>query len=234
MADLSPLSVAFLIFPNITQLDMTGPAQVLSRLGNTKIFLVWKDKAPVDTDAGFPLLPTATFDEIHEVDILCVPGGLGTLNLIEDPEVLDWVRRVGATATWVTSVCTGSLVLGAAGLLDGYKATTHWASHDQLAFFGATPVKARTVIDRNRATGGGVTSGIDFALHLAKEIRGEAHARFIQLAIEYDPQPPFDTGTPERAGDEMIKAYWSMINANYPGRRDRVKAAAKALSFETD
>lgn len=234
MADPSPLSVAFLIFPNITQLDMTGPAQVLSRLGNTKISLVWKDKAPVDTDAGFPLLPTATFDEVHEVDILCIPGGLGTLNLIEDPEVLDWVRRIGATATWVTSVCTGSLVLGAAGLLDGYKATTHWASHDQLAFFGATPVKARTVIDRNRATGGGVTSGIDFALHLAKEIRGEAHARFIQLAIEYDPQPPFDAGTPERAGDEMIEAYWSMINANYPGRRDRVKAAAKALGFETD
>lgn len=232
MPDLSPLSVAFLVFPNITQLDMTGPAQILSRLGNTSIHLVWKNKQPVATDAGFNLLPSTSFDELTHVDILCVPGGLGTMDLIEDQETLDWVRKIGNTAQWVTSVCTGSLVLGAAGLLKGYKATSHWASRDQLAFFDAIPTNERIVIDRNRATGGGVTSGIDFALKLAAEIRGEAHARFIQLSIEYDPAPPFDSGTPEKATPGIRAAYWDLINANYPNRAERVKRAAQALGFD--
>lgn len=234
MAELSPLKVVFLVFPGITQLDMTGPAQVLSRLGNTTLELVWKTKDPVDTDAGFPLLPTATFNEVESADILCIPGGLGTLDLIEDKEVLDWVRKIGEQASWVTSVCTGALVLGAAGLLKGYEATTHWASHEQLAYFGAIPVMARTVIDRNRATGGGVTSGIDFALTLAAEIRSEDHAKFIQLSIEYDPQPPFDSGSPEKASSKLKDAYWSMINANYPDRAGRVRRAAEALGFTPD
>lgn len=231
MPELSPLSVAFLVFPNVTQLDLTGPAQVLSRLGNTEINLVWKDKEPVPTDAGFPLLPTATFDEIERADILCVPGGLGTMDIMQDEAVLDWLRKIAGEASWVTSVCTGSLVLGAAGLLKGYKSACHWASIDQLAFFGATPVRERIVEDRNRFSGGGVTSGIDFALALAARIRNEDFARFIQLSIEYDPNPPFDSGSPNKAPPEILERYYKMIEANVPDREAKVKAIAEALGF---
>ena len=231
MPELSPISVAFLVFPNVTQLDLTGPAQVLSRLGNTTVNLVWKDKSPVPTDAGFPLLPTASFDEIDQVDILCVPGGLGTMEIMQDREVLAWLQKVAAKADWVTSVCTGSLVLGAAGLLKGYKSACHWASVDQLAFFGATPVRQRVVEDRNRFSGGGVTSGIDFALALAARIRGEDHAKFIQLAIEYDPHPPFDAGSPDKVSPEILKRYYALIEKAVPDREAKVKAIADALGF---
>lgn len=231
MPELSPLSVAFLVFPNVTQLDLTGPAQVLSRLGNTEVNLVWKDKEPVPTDAGFPLLPTATFDEIERADILCVPGGLGTMDIMQDEAVLEWLRKIAGEASWVTSVCTGSLVLGAAGLLKGYKSACHWASIDQLAFFGATPVRERIVEDRNRFSGGGVTSGIDFALALAARIRNEDFARFIQLSIEYDPNPPFDSGSPDKARPEILERYYKMIEANVPDREAKVKAIAEALGF---
>ena len=231
MSELSPLSVAFLVFPNVTQLDLTGPAQVLSRLGNTTLNLVWKDTQPVPTDAGFPLLPTATFEEIDQVDILCVPGGFGTVEVMQDEAVLAWLRRTAATAQWVTSVCTGSLVLGAAGLLKGYKSACHWASIDQLAFFGATPMRERIVEDRNRFSGGGVTSGIDFALSLAARIRGEDFARFIQLSIEYDPNPPFDSGSPEKASPELRARYHKMVEAAMPDREATVKAIAESLGF---
>ncbi|QYI99923.1 DJ-1/PfpI family protein [Thalassovita mediterranea] len=231
MSELSPISVAFLVFPNVTQLDLTGPAQVLSRLGNTTVDLVWKTKDPVPTDAGFALLPTKTCADIESADILCVPGGFGTMDIIQDEETLGWVRKVGADASWITSVCTGSIVLGAAGLLKGYRATSHWASHDQLAFFGAEPVKQRVVFDRNRVTGGGVTSGIDFGLALAAKIRGEDHARFIQLSIEYDPQPPFDSGSPDKADAATLERYWGLVNKSAPGRSDKVKAIAKGLGF---
>ena len=231
MPELSPLSVAFLVFPNVTQLDLTGPAQVLSRLGNTTINLVWKDKTPVPTDAGFPLLPTATFEEVERADILCVPGGLGTMELMPDEAVLAWLRKVAEAAQWVTSVCTGSLLLGAAGLLKGYKSACHWASIDQLEFFGATPVRERIVEDRNRFSGGGVTSGIDFALALAARIRGEDFARFIQLSIEYDPNPPFDAGAPDKVSPEILERYYKMIEAAVPDREEKVKAIAKSLGF---
>ncbi|MEQ8556784.1 MAG: DJ-1/PfpI family protein [Henriciella sp.] len=231
MPDLSPISVAFLVFPNVTQLDLTGPAQVLSRLGNVTVDLVWKTRDPVPTDSGFPLLPTKTFDEVIQADILCVPGGFGTMDVMQDAEALDWVRRMGEGADWVTSVCTGALVLGAAGLLSGYEATTHWASHEQLAFFGAIPTKQRVVLDGNRLTGGGVTSGIDFALALAARIRGEDHAKFIQLSIEYDPHPPFDSGTPDKAGPATLERYWALVNKAAPGRVDKVRQIAKGLGF---
>lgn len=231
MAELSPISVAFLVFPNVTQLDLTGPAQVLSRLGNTTLNLVWKDKSPVPTDAGFPLLPTATFEEIDQTDILCVPGGLGTMEMMQDETVLAWMRKAAGKAEWVTSVCTGSLLLGAAGLLKGYKSGCHWASIDQLAFFGATPVRARIVEDRNRFSGGGVTSGIDFALALAARIRGEDFAKFIQLSIEYDPNPPFDAGSPDKVEPEILARYYKMIDAAVPDREAKVKAIAKSLGF---
>ncbi|MHA7898869.1 MAG: DJ-1/PfpI family protein [Henriciella sp.] len=231
MPDLSPQSVAFLVFPNVTQLDLTGPAQVLSRLGNTTLNLVWKTKDPVPTDAGFPLLPTATFKDVDHANILCVPGGLGTIDLIQDEETLDWLRKIATEADWVTSVCTGSLVLGAAGLLKGYRSACHWASVDQLSYFGAIPVRERIVEDRNRFSGGGVTSGIDFALALAAKIRGEDFAKFIQLSIEYDPHPPFDAGSPDKVEPEILARYHKMIEAAVPDRAAKVKAIATALGF---
>lgn len=231
MPELSPISVAFLVFPNVTQLDLTGPAQVLSRLGNVTLNLVWKDTNPVPTDAGFPLLPTATFEQVSQADILCVPGGLGTMDIVQDTEVLDWLRKMAARADWVTSVCTGSLVLGAAGLVKGYRSACHWASVDQLAYFGATPVRERIVEDRNRFSGGGVTSGIDFALALAARIRGEDFARFIQLSIEYDPHPPFDAGSPDKVSPEILERYYKLIEAAVPDRDAKVKAIADSLGF---
>lgn len=228
---MEPIHVAFLLFPNVTQLDLTGPAQVLSRLGAAKIDLVAKTRGPVPTDAGFHLLPTATFADVTQADTLCVPGGFGILGAMEDAETLDWVRAVGNEATWVTSVCTGSLVLAAAGLLTGYKATAHWASRHQLAWFGAKPVAERIVFDRNRVTGGGVTAGIDFALALTGAIRGEAHAKFVQLSLEYDPQPPFDSDTPEKADAATLERYKTMVAKLAGDREARVKAAAAQLGL---
>ena len=225
------MHIAFLLFPGITQLDLTGPAQFLSRLPNAKVDLVWDSLDPVPTDAGFSILPTATFAQMPRADVLCVPGGMGVAKVIDQPQALDWVRQVGSEASWVTSVCTGALVLGAAGLLRGYKATTHWAWHDLLSLFGAEPVQARTVIDRNRVTGGGVTAGIDFALTLMAQIAGEAHAKAVQLALEYDPAPPFDTGTPAKAGPDLVEVYHARANRLAPHRRDDLIAAAARLGF---
>jgi cyclohexyl-isocyanide hydratase len=227
---MEPVHIVFLLFPNVTQLDLTGPAQVLSRLGNAKVDLVWKTLEPVSTDAGFSIMPTATLDDVRTADILCIPGGFGTVAVMEDDALLVWVRRVGASATWVTSVCTGSLILAAAGLLKGYKAGCHWASRHQLAWFGAEPVAERYVIDRNRVTGGGVTAGIDFALMLTALIRGEDHAKFVQLSIEYDPHPPFDSGTPEKADAATLARYKDMIAKNAGDRETRVRAVADRMS----
>ncbi|PXA98258.1 thiamine biosynthesis protein ThiJ [Nostoc sp. 3335mG] len=229
MAASAPLHIAFLLFPGVTQLDLTGPAQVLSRLGDVKIDLVAKTMAPVDTDAQFQLLPTATFAEVPRTDILCVPGGFGTVPAMSDDDTLAWLRKVGAEARWVTSVCTGSLLLAAAGLLDGYRAACHWASREQLAMFGVEPVAERVVFDRNRVSGGGVTAGIDFALALTAAIRGDAHAKFVQLSLEYDPAPPFDSGSPERADAETVAQYRAMVDRLAPGRLDKVRAIAERL-----
>lgn len=231
MAELTPISVAFLLFPNITQLDLAGPAQVFSRLGNCQIDLVWKNLDPVATDSGFSLLPTARLEDISHADILCIPGGLGTVAVMQDEDLLDWVRSIAKTSTWVTSVCTGSLVLAAAGLLKGYKSACHWGSIEQLTYFDAIPTYDRVVFDRNRVSGGGVTSGIDFALSLAAKIRGEEHAKGIQLAIEYDPHPPFNSGSPKTAAPETVKGYQDMIEKFVPDRDAKVKAIAKKLGF---
>ncbi len=226
MAPLEPISVAFLLYPDVTQLDLTGPAQVLSRLGNQSIQLVWKDREPVRTDSGFSILPTATFAEVPRADIICVPGGMGCIAMMEDEAVLAWLRSVTADAQWVTSVCTGSLILAAAGLLTGYRAACHWAWRDHLALFGAEPVAERIVFDRNRATGGGVTAGIDFALALTAAIRGEAHAKAVQLALEYDPAPPFDSGSPEKAGEALVDVVRKRSDRLAPDREARIRAVA--------
>lgn len=225
------MHLAFLLFPGLTQLDLTGPVQFLSRLPGAKVDLVWDSLDPVPTDAGFSILPTATFADVSRADLLCVPGGMGVAGVIDQPRALDWVRQVGAEAQWVTSVCTGALVLGAAGLLRGYRATTHWAWHDLLALFGAEPVQARHVIDRNRATGGGVTAGIDFALALIAEIAGPDHARAVQLALEYDPAPPFEAGSPDKAGPALVQVYHERAQRLAPSRKVDLIAAAERLGF---
>lgn len=223
------LHVAFLLFPDVTQLDLTGPAQFLSRVG--RVSYVSGNLDPVPTEAGFSIVPTATYESVGPIDILCIPGGMGIASVIEDEAAMSWVQQAGNEAAWVTSVCAGSLILGAAGLLRGYKATTHWAWHDHLGLFGAEPVKARTVIDRNRVTGGGVTAGIDFALTLIAQVHGEQVAKLLQLAHEYDPEPPFDCGSPERA-DPTIRAIHDKRIAQLAPHRDAdLRSAAQKRGF---
>jgi cyclohexyl-isocyanide hydratase len=196
--------IGFLLFPNVTQLDLTGPAQILGRVPGAQVHLVWKTREPVMTDVGFSINPTTTFAECPQLDVLCVPGGFGIGQLFGDGDTLSFLRRQGEEARYVTSVCNGSLVLGAAGLLDGYRSACHWMWRHYLPRFGAIPVAGRVVRDRNRISGGGVTAGIDFGLALAAELAGEEVARMLQLTFEYDPQPPFDCGSPERAGAELV------------------------------
>jgi cyclohexyl-isocyanide hydratase len=198
--------IGMLIFPRLTQLDMTGPYEVLARLPDTKVDLVAKTMAPVTTDRGMQIVPTVTYETCPPLDIVMVPGGPGQQDLMEDEAALSFLRRQAAAAKYVTSVCTGSLVLAAAGLLKGKRATCHWAAIEHLALLGAIPTKQRVVIDGNVVTGAGVASGIDFALKLAAILEGEQVAREIQLQIEYDPDPPFDGGSPKTARPETIAA----------------------------
>lgn len=200
------MNIVFLLFPNLTQLDFTGPLQVLSRLPGAKVALAAKSLAPVPTDTALTLNPTHTLETCPQADVLCVPGGFGVDDAMQDEETVRFVRRQAAGAQYVTSVCTGAFILGAAGLLEGKKATTHWAYHDALTQAGAAPVRARVVRDGNLFTGGGVTAGIDFAFTLAAEIAGDEAAKAIQLGLEYDPAPPFLAGSPEQAPPAALKA----------------------------
>lgn len=221
-----PLHIGFLLFPHVTQLDLTGPAQILSRVPEAKVHLVWKDKAPVMTDVGFSIQPTSTFDECPELDVLCVPGGFGIADQLTDEQTLGFLKRQGRGARYVTSVCNGALVLGAAGLLVGYQSACHWMWRKYLPRFGAIPVEARIVRDRNRISGGGVTAGIDFALQLAAELAGEEMARTLQLAFEYDPQPPFDCGSPEKAGPERVARLRDMQRERIARAEAQIERAA--------
>jgi cyclohexyl-isocyanide hydratase len=197
---MSIFNVGFLIFPNLTQLDLTAPLQVLARLPQSRTHIIAKSDTPVPSDCGLSLLPTCTFANCLSLDLICIPGGVtGVIGAIGDRETVDFVRVQASKAQYVTSVCTGAFVLGIAGLLRGRRATTHWAYTDLLPLVGATNEKARVVKDGNVITAGGVTSGIDFALSVVAQIAGEAAARTIQLGIEYDPAPPFDSGHPDRA-----------------------------------
>ena len=200
------LSIGFLLFPKLTQLDFTGPYEVMSRLPGAEVRLIWKEAGPVRADTGLTMMADTAMAECPQLDILCVPGGPGVAALMEDDAVLGFLRAQAPGLRYLTSVCTGALVLGAAGLLRGRRATTHWASHDFLAAFGVVPVEARVVQDGNLVTGGGVTAGVDFALTIAAEIAGPEAAQAIQLQIEYAPAPPFNAGRPETAPASVLEA----------------------------
>ncbi len=199
-----PRRIGMLIFPGMTQLDMTGPYEVLARLPDTTVALIARTLDPVTTDRGMQIVPTVTYASCPPLDVVMVPGGPGQQDLMENEQALEFLRRQAASAKYVTSVCTGSLVLGAAGLLKGKRATSHWAAIEHLKPLGAIPVREKVVMDGNIVTGAGVTSGIDFALSLARLLDGEAMAREILLQIEYDPAPPFDGGSPQTARPETL------------------------------
>ena len=222
----APLHIGFVIFPGITQLDMTGPFEVFARMAGSQVHLAWKTLDAVRSDTGLVLTPTVTFADCPDLDVICIPGGPGVNALLNDEAVLGFVRAKADRARYVTSVCTGALVLGAAGLLEGYKAATHWASRDFLGSFGATVVDTRVCIDRNRVTGGGVTAGIDFGLTLAAELGGQPSAEFIQLFMEYNPSPPFDAGSPETASPELLEHYRNIMKEPLDARRLVVEQAA--------
>lgn len=223
------MHIGILIFPAVTQLDATGPAQVLARTPGATLHMIWKTLDPVKTDAGFSIVPTTTFKGCPQLDVICIPGGAGQIDLMNDAETLAFVARQGADAKYVTSVCTGSLVLGAAGLLKGYKSACHWASRDLLKAFGAIPVAERVVRDRNRFSGGGVTAGIDFGLTLLAELAGEDVAQSVQLGLEYDPQPPFQSGSPEKAGAERTARVRTQMEKMIVRRQEANATAAARL-----
>jgi cyclohexyl-isocyanide hydratase len=207
-----------LVHPDMIMLDLAAPLTVFSLL-QAEFHLVWKDRRPVSSDIGIPVTPTTPLSDCPaDLDVLFVPGGLkGSVALMGDVQVLGFLADRGARAKWITSVCTGSLLLGAAGLLKGYRATSHWYVRDLLPTMGAVVQTDRVVTDRNRMTGGGATAGLDFGLALAAALKDEATARRIQLVLEYDPQPPFDSGSPERAGkagvDEVLGRRAPLIEA---------------------
>ena len=217
-----------LLFPNLTQLDLTGPYEVLARLPGAETLLLWKTLDPVRSEHGLTILPMATLASCPPLDLVLVPGGAGINPLLEDVEVLGFLRRVAAEARYVVGVCTGSLVLGAAGLLRGRRAATHWMSRDLLRPFGAEPVAERVVVDGKLFTGGGVT-GIDVALTVVAEIAGRAVAEAIQLGIEYDPAPPFASGSPERADPAVLRAVLARAEPRRRDRAERIVRAAAAL-----
>jgi cyclohexyl-isocyanide hydratase len=199
-----------LLYPGLTLLDLVGPQTVLS--AHARIHLVWKTKDMIRTDTGIGIEPSATLSECPKrLDVLFVPGGEGMIAAMQDAEVLAFLADRGARAGYVTSVCSGSLILGAAGLLNGYKATSHWAACELLPLFGAEPAEGRVVTDRNRITGGGVTAGIDFGLVLLAKLRGDDAAKMTQLFMEYDPQPPFQAGTPKEAGPAMTQHLMALV-----------------------
>ena len=215
--------IAMVMYPGFFVQDMVGPYMTLALLPRTRVHLIARTKDTIYATPGkFGIVPTGTFEDCpRDLDILMVPGGaFSTVEALENEETVAFVRDRGSRAKWVTSVCTGSLILGAAGLLKGYKATSHWLTHDLVERFGAIPTRGRVVVDRNRATGGGVTAGIDFGLRIASILDGEHMAQTIQLVAEYDPEPPFDAGSPDRAPkdvkemvDEMYAPFMTAVTA---------------------
>ena len=226
---MSLFNIGFVIFPDLTQLDFTGPQQVLARLPDSAMHIVAKSAAPVPSDSGLGLVPTHTFENCPPLDLICVPGGnAGVVKAIADRETIEFVCRQSASAKYVTSVCTGAFILGVAGLLEGRRATTHWAFAELLPLVGATHEKARVVKDGNVITAGGVTSGIDFGFRVVAEIAGESVAQAVQLGLEYDPEPPFASGHPDRASaavKTMLFPRYETARTNFRTELSRLRAA---------
>ncbi|KVT63239.1 dimethylglycine dehydrogenase [Burkholderia ubonensis] len=223
------LHIGFLVFPGVQQLDLTGPHDVLASLPDAAAHLVWKTREPVASSSGLALTPGHTFADCPPLDVICIPGGTGITDLLSDRETIDFVRERSAAARYVTSICTGALLLGAAGLLRGRRATTHWAFHALLEPLGAVPVRERVVRDGNLFTGGGVTAGIDFALTIAAELAGDDEAQAIQLELEYAPAPPFDAGSPDTAPAGVVTRVRERSAANLARRRQAIEQAAAAM-----
>lgn len=225
----APTRIGMIVFPQLTQVDFTAPYDVLSRMSNSETHVLWKTTDPIVSDSGLRLIPSMRFADCPDVDLIFVPGGQGLNALLEDDEVVSFIRDKGSRAQWITSVCAGSLLLGAAGLLDGYRAACHWASLDILSCFGAIPDPARVVIDRNRISGGGVTAGLDFGFVVVAQLRGEAVAKRLQLVLEYDPQPPFGSGRPEIAEPELVASVRQAMAPMLAKRRAAAENAAARL-----
>ena len=219
--------VGMLLFPDVAQLDFTGPHELLSRLPGVEIKLISSSSDPIVSSGKMKFIPDALLDDIRQTDVLFVPGGPGVDAIIEDRRVLEFLRRQADGARFVTSVCTGSLLLGAAGLLKGYRATTHWMSLDLLPIFGAIPMPDRVVIDRNRITGAGVTSGLDFGLVLAGTLFNEEAAKAIQLGLEYNPSPPFTCGHPSTAEPSVVERVLAFGAKQQQTRLEHAKRAAR-------
>ena len=224
-----PLQIGLLVFPKVTQLDFTGPLQVFAGVPGAKLHLIWKRIEPVASDSVLVLTPTTTFADCPQLDVICVPGGAGADDLLNDEEVLAFLRHQAEGAKFVTSVCTGSLVLGAAGLLRGYRAATHWTAMDFLRSFGAEPTRTRVCVDRNRITGGGVTAGIDFALTLVSKLLDETTAQAIQLGLEYNPAPPFNSGSPDTAPSDVLALIQERNSSRQARRGEMVARSAERL-----
>jgi cyclohexyl-isocyanide hydratase len=226
----APLQIGIVLFPRVTQLDFTGPLQVFSSVPDAQVHLIWKRIEPVVSDSVLTITPTVSFADCPQLDVICVPGGLGTDDAINDEEMLAFLRKQADGAQYITSVCTGSLVLGAAGLLKGYRAATHWTAMDFLSAFGAIPTKTRVCVDRNRITGGGVTAGIDFALTLVSLFRNRQTAEAIQLRLEYNPAPPFNSGSPDTAPPEILALMKERIAPSQARRAEKIGRAAARLT----
>jgi cyclohexyl-isocyanide hydratase len=240
---MTEFNIGFVIYPDITQLDFTGPFEVLSRLGTppsisvpsrfpeSRTHVVAKTMAPVSSDRGLRIMPTCTFENSPPLDLICVPGGAGIVTAIADGETVDFVRRQGEQAKYITSVCVGAFLLGAAGFLNGRRAATHWAYVDLLPLVGATHEKGRVVRDGNIFTAGGVTSGIDFAFRIVAEVAGPEVAEAIQLAIEYDPSPPFDAGHPDKASTAATALMVQRNEKAHVGIRQILKSLAIPIAM---
>lgn len=228
---MASFEIGFVLFPQLTQLDLTGPLEVLRRLPGAKVHVVARSRAPVESDCGLSIVPTVNFANCGQLDLVCVPGGTGIPDVVGDEETVDFVQRQSNGAKYVTSVCTGAFVLGVAGLLRGKRATTHWAYTDLLPLTGAIFEEGRVVRDGNLFTGGGVTAGIDFALTIAAEIAGPVVAQTIQLSIEYDPAPPFDAGHPRVAPEPVFERLTPVYAKRVANYRDALERTLSIRNF---
>ena len=222
--------IGFVLYPEVTALDVVGPFEVLARLPESSVRFVGARRGPVQAQHGLSLHVDTPYEECPQLDVLCVPGGPGQMACMEDAPLLRFLGAQAVGARWITSVCTGSLILGAAGLLQGYRATTHWRYMECLRDLGAVPVHKRVVADRNRLTGAGVSAGLDLGLFLSALLAGEQAAQTIQLQLEYDPQPPFHAGAPERADVELVTAVQERTAQLHDRRREQTRQIGAALN----